>query len=503
MLKAQQSLKERIEKLCLKDSAFREEVQRGKMFGILLVEGRPDFYLAAFSGQICGSFSLDGFVPAVCDYLSPQGYFKTHEREITQINHIIEERESSPQLSEMKDDLDRTEKEAQADIDGYKAQILEARERRNEARREGIADEDALIRESQFMKAELHRKKVLWRGRIEAARKMLDDYTAETGLLKLRRQRLSDSLQRWLFSQFILTSHSGERRSLLEIYGMQFRSAVLPPSGSGECCEPKLLSYAYTHGLTPREIGMFWWGATPKKEIRRHLGFYPACSGKCRPILKFMLGRDFSETDIGNEDAKPEVLFEDDEIIVVNKPWGMLSVPGKSGRESVMSLLRKSRPGCGELQTVHRLDMDTSGLLLLAKTRRAHQHLQRQFAQRTIRKRYVALLENDIEGEGTITLPLAPDFTDRPRQMADHERGKAAVTDWRALGGRRVELTPHTGRTHQLRVHCAHKEGLSNPIEGDVLYGRKASRLYLHAEFLELTHPVSGKRISFQAPPEF
>ncbi len=361
------------------------------------------------------------------------------------------------------------------------------------------------------MKAELHRKKLFWREKTALAEQKINDFIGETRLLKLRRQHLSDQLQRWLFSQFVFCNHKGETRNLLDIYSdwargqkLSIQIHSLPPSGSGECCEPKLLHYAYSHGLTPREIGMFWWGASPRQEVRRHLEFYPACFGKCRPVLAFLLGEDMAERKEQSAEEKMQILYEDNAFVIVSKPAGMLSVPGKSQRESVFSLLQKMRPGCTELQMVHRLDMDTSGLMVVAKTGKAHKHLQRQFALRMAKKSYTALLEHPLrEQEGMISLPMRPDAENRPMQIVDREQGKEAVTEWISLGGNRVLLSPKTGRTHQLRLHCAHQEGLSNPIKGDPLYGKTADRLYLHATTLELVHPETNKRMTFRSEPEF
>ncbi len=511
MLRAQQSLCGSIERMCREDSAFAKEVEYGKMFGILLTEENPDSYLAAYSGQICGKFDMEGFVPGVCDYLAPDGYFKTHEAEISELNKRIEQREKSEELRCLQTELKQISCQAEEEINGYKNLISEAKKQRDKLRETAYYDEEKLIRESQFMKAELHRKKLFWKEKTALAEQKINDFIGETRLLKLRRQHLSDQLQRWLFSQFVFCNHKGDTRNLLDIYSDWARSQKLslqihslPPSGSGECCEPKLLHYAHSHGLTPREMGMFWWGAPPRQEVRRHLEFYPACFGKCRPILAFLLGEDMAERKGQSDEGQMQILYEDNAFIVVSKPAGMLSVPGKSQSESVFSLLQKMRPDCRELQMVHRLDMDTSGLLVVAKTDKAHKHLQRQFALRKAKKCYTALLEHPLQGqEGTISLPMRPDNDNRPMQIVDREQGKEAVTEWISLGENRVLLSPKTGRTHQLRLHCAHQEGLSNPIKGDPLYGKTSDRLCLHATILELVHPETNKRMTFRSEPEF
>jgi tRNA pseudouridine32 synthase/23S rRNA pseudouridine746 synthase len=514
MLEAQARLSEKIECLCRKDEAFAEEVSKGKMFGILLAETTDipsrQLVLTAYSGQICGQFGIYGFVPAVFDYLAPDGYFKTHEAEISALNRRISDMLKSPELAGRKHALAQLVRSAKADIEAYKELMRGAKIERDLIRGKGIRPDSELIRESQFMKAELRRKRLLWKEKTDAAKSDIESMENEIRLLRLRRQQMSDSLQRWLFSNFFFTNSRGVRRSLSDIWQAYFKKQEnakyrpsLPPSGSGECCEPKLLNYAYTHGMKPLEIGMFWWGASPKGEVRHHGRFYPACNGKCKPILHFLLDGEKFLTDDDSRCQELKIIYEDAVIIVVDKPAGMLSVPGKGSRESVYSILRQSRSDCPELQMVHRLDMDTSGLLVVAKTKAAHKALQRQFAERVTKKIYTALLEENFSGHGSVTLKLAADCHDRPRQKVDEENGKEAMTEYKSLGKNRVELIPLTGRTHQLRVHCAHADGLNNPILGDRLYGRRAERLFLHASVLSFLHPETGERLTFTSPPPF
>ena len=514
MLEAQSCLADRIKSLCLKDEAFAAELSSGKMFGILLAETSDipsrQLVLTAYSGQICGQFGIYGFAPAVFDYLAPDGYFKTHEAEISALNRRIADMQKSPELADRKHALAQLVRSAEADIETYKVLMKGAKIERDLIRGKGVRSESELIKESQFMKAQLRRKRLMWKERTEAAKAEIEDVEKEIRLLRLRRQQMSDSLQQWLFSQFVFTNCRGVRRSLSYIWQAYFNNqenriyrSSQPPSGSGECCEPKLLNYAYSHGMKPLEIGMFWWGASPKGEVRHHGRFYPACSGKCKPILHFLLDDEKLFLDYESRCQDLKIVYEDAAIIVVDKPAGMLSVPGKGSRESVFSILRSRCKDCRELQMVHRLDMDTSGLLVAAKTKAAHKKLQRQFAERLTEKTYIALLENELSGSGTITLKLAADCHDRPRQKVDAEKGKEALTKYKSLGKNRVELTPLTGRTHQLRVHCAHVDGLNNPILGDRLYGRRADRLYLHAATLSFLHPETGKRMTFNSPSPF
>ncbi len=322
---------------------------------------------------------------------------------------------------------------------------------------------------------------------------------------------LSQQLQLWLFRQYRFLNARGEVKDLVHVWQDYHCSArirrkyPLPPGGTGDCCAPKLLQYAYLNGLKPVCMAEFWWGPSPKTEIRQHGQFYPACRGKCKPVLTWMLqGLDVDpnpEEQTGRPLLDIETVYEDDWLIVVNKPSGLLSVPGRVGSYSVATILHQHYP---DSLLAHRLDMGTSGLMVAAKSRTVYASLQQQFTSHTIRKSYVALLDAMPAQEcGTISLPLLCDPINRPRQVVDYERGKEAVTDYEVIGDRRVRLWPHTGRTHQLRMHCAHSDGLGCPIRGDELYGRPAERLFLHAERLELTHPVTGERMAFELPAPF
>ena len=336
------------------------------------------------------------------------------------------------------------------------------------------------------------------------------------------RRQLSQQLQLWLFRQYRFLNARGEVKDLVHVWQDYHCSArirrkyPLPPGGTGDCCAPKLLQYAYLNGLKPVCMAEFWWGPSPKTErlrvgddesgmIRQHGQFYPACRGKCKPVLTWMLqGLDVApnpEEQTGQPLLDIETVYEDDWLIVVNKPSGLLSVPGRVGPYSVATILHQHYP---DSLLAHRLDMGTSGLMVAAKSRTVYVSLQQQFTSHTIRKSYVALLDAmPAQERGTISLPLLCDPINRPRQVVDYERGKEAVTDYEVIGDRRVRLWPHTGRTHQLRMHCAHPDGLGCPIRGDELYGRPAERLFLHAERLELTHPVTGERMAFELPAPF
>ena len=503
-----------------------EELMRGnpegKMFGVLVVTKEKDLqklddqrdgdvplcYLAAFSGQLYDKSVLPGFVPPVFDFLDPAGYFKVHEAEITAINQEISCLESDSRYVESRKKCQQLQSDAEVAIAAAKKKMLEAKAKRDAERSERMltAEEEAnFVKESQFLKAELRREKKRWAEKVSAAKDEVADFEQQIDELANQRKTMSEALQNWLFEHFVIVNYAGERRNLLDI----FRDTVqqLPPAGTGECCEPKLLQYAYTHGLKPIQMAMFWWGRSPEGEIRHHLHYYPACSGKCKPVLQFMLPAEVLADKPQRTLAEQlEIVYEDDDLWVMNKPSGMLSVPGKSQRESVISILQDR---CKDGETplvVHRLDMDTSGLLLVAKHKTSHYRLQKQFRDKKIQKTYVAVLDGEplpIGEEGCIELPLSPDLMHRPFQKVDKGRGKPAVTLYRVVGEHVVELHPLTGRTHQLRVHCAHAEGLGRPIKGDNLYGRRADRLYLHAARIAFAHPMSGEMMVFERKPEW
>jgi len=501
-------------------SPFIDEINQGKMFGVLIVETHGEIgYLQAYSGQIV---AIDGnakaaenadseFVPAVFNYLQPDGYFKVHEAEISAINHRIEELTASEDFRKYQKQLTLLKSEVERKIADYRQYMKECKAKRNILRNSKNADNEILIHESQFQKAELKRLKKHYAEVIANQETTFCKLKNEIEALKRLRKMKSDALQGWLFSHFLMLNAKGESENLSHIFHAYYKQAYnqTPPSGAGECCEPKLLQYAYVQGMKPLCMAMFWWGESPRMEIRHHLHFYPACQGKCKPILTWMLqGLEVEGNPLEEEERLSlEIIYEDADIIVVNKPAGMLSIPGKSKRQSVLSFVKEHCKNTEDIMAVHRLDMATSGLLVLAKNKSAYLHLQRQFKEHTVIKKYIALLTPTSttlsQKKGVISLPLRADLSDRPRQMVDPEKGKAAITEYEFLNDNRIALSPKTGRTHQLRVHCAHCLGLNRPILGDELYGKRNDRLYLHAEYLEFTHPTSGKRIHFEKPPNF
>ena len=554
----------------------------GKMFGVLVVEYEDEEgalqrgFLAAYSGLLGGRNDWPYFVPPVFDAQQPDGHFKRTEREISAINREIAAIEHDAEYLQSVAQHEQTKKRLQAEVDAFKAEVDAAKVRRDARRNSGepLSEEEQaeMIRESQFMKAELRRR----RKAMEQAESTLNtQHSTFLKSLQRKRKQMSDELQRWLFSAYRMLNAKGEERDLIDIF--REYTHAMPPAGAGDCCAPKLLQYAYLHHLRPVCMAEFWWGESPTSEIRHHLHYYPACRSKCLPILTHMLkGLDVAPNPLAQKrhTVEPRVLYADEYIMVVDKPAGMLSVPGKA--ESVRSEFSDSAnisveeyfanlqlPTNSQLPTeqftigeadnsklktqnskflkaAHRLDMDTSGLLVLARTEEAYVELQRQFASRETMKRYEAVLSgvptqnsklktqnSSTQPSGcleAISLPLIADINDRPRQRVDMEHGKPALTLYNIVEVRAVDantavayttkkvdkgrtlihLYPKTGRTHQLRVHCAHPLGLACPILGDPLYGtERADRMYLHAAELTFRHPVTGETMHFLSPSGF
>ena len=554
----------------------------GKMFGVLVVEYEDESgalqrgFLAAYSGLLGGRNDWPYFVPPVFDAQQPDGHFKRTEREISAINREIAAIEHDAEYLQSVEQHEQTKKRLQAEVDAFKAEVDAAKARRDARRKSGepLSEEEQaeMIRESQFMKAELRRRR---KAMEQADSTLTTQHSTFLKSLQRKRKQMSDELQRWLFAAYRMLNAKGEERDLIDIF--REYTHAMPPAGAGDCCAPKLLQYAYLHHLRPVCMAEFWWGESPASEIRHHLHYYPACRSKCLPILTHMLkGLDVAPNPLAQKrhSAEPRVLYADEYIMVVDKPAGMLSVPGKA--ESVRSEFSDSANisveeyfanlqlptnsqftteqfTIGEadnsklkiqnskfLKAAHRLDMDTSGLLVLARTEQAYVELQRQFASRETVKRYEAVLSgvptqnSKLKTQNSsaqpsdcleaISLPLIADINDRPRQRVDMEHGKPALTLYNIVEVRAVDantavayttkkvdkrrtlvhLYPKTGRTHQLRVHCAHPLGLACPILGDPLYGtERADRMYLHAAELTFRHPVTGETMHFLSPSGF
>lgn len=487
---------------------WADEMAAGKMLGVLVArdgQGRLGF-LAAFSGNLAGSVRHDYFVPPVYNLLDPQGEFKQGEAQITAINHEVERLERAPELVALHQCEIAAKQKMCDEINRFKALMARHKHERDERRLAGdLTDEEreTLLNQSRFEKAELKRV----RQRHEAEIQQIADEIAASQQrideLKAQRKVMSEALQERIFRLFVVSNARGERRDLVEVFRPL---GALPPAGAGECCAPRLLNYAFNNGLHPVCMAEFWWGASPVGEVRHHGHFYPACRSKCKPILEFMLqGLDVEpnrlEQPMGNGEV--EVVYDDQWLTVLNKPSGMLTVPGKALDDSLLSRYREAHPEAVGPIVVHRLDQETSGLVVFAKDKATHKALQQQFEAHSVKKRYIALLDGIVtRDEGVIDLPLRPDVDDRPRQRVDHEHGKPAITRYHVLerrgGHTLIALQPLTGRTHQLRVHCSHPLGLNCPIVGDRLYGRASSRLMLHAQSLTIVHPATGRPLAVQ-----
>lgn len=507
---------EEVQHYLSKQSDWQEELSQGKMFGVLIVQTEDGSigYLTAFSGILAGKNIHPYFVPPVYDLLQPQGFFKIEEENISAINRRICRLEENRKYIDLLSDLTQTTQSAQDALSIAKTQLKEAKDKRELLRKTGqlnAKEEADLIRESQFQKAEYKRLERSWKDKIASLQVEAGNWEKQIQELKAERKVRSAALQQQLFEQFRMLNYRGEVITLCDIFEQTVHKT--PPAGAGECAAPKMLQQAYLHHWKPIAMAEFWWGNSPRNEVRHHGYYYPACKGKCKPILRHMLqGLEVEanpmqqEAERGNE--KLNIVYEDQWLLIINKPAGMLSVPGKERQTSIYDLARKAYPEADGPMIVHRLDMATSGLLIIAKDKKTHQHLQAQFKNRSIRKKYIALLDGIVpEDEGTIELPLCPNPLDRPRQMVDTQYGKPAITYYQVLERTdkytRIAFYPHTGRTHQLRVHAAHPSGLHCPIIGDELYGKKDKRLYLHAESIEFTHPVNGQSMCITEKADF
>ena len=502
-----------VRSLLASDEALLAEARKGKMFGVLVVQspvGEIGF-MTAFSGLLFGKNRYEGFVPPVYDMQSPDGYFKQEEARISAINVSIKDLENSNEYLAAVEALMLEKESADKALAEMSALFKANKEERRRRRDAGVlsAEEEALlIRQSQFEKAELKRVRRQWDVVIAEKEAIVASLKERVKEMGAERRSRSIALQHWLFEQFQVLDANGSRKSLLSIFDEKL--SALPPAGAGECAGPKLLHYAYENSYKPLAMAEFWVGESPVGEVRRDGCFYGACKSKCEPILGHMLqGLDVEESALekGGDISGIEVIYEDDYIVVVNKPSGVLSVPGIVGGMSVQQWLRDEYLHSNNLFVAHRLDMATSGILVAAKSMDVYKALQQQFAERGVKKCYTALLEGvPSKSEGVIELPLAADYMNRPRQKVDYENGKPAVTHYKVLRTGRyngkectlVSFVPITGRTHQLRVHAASNSGLGCPIVGDALYGALDDRLMLHAALLEFVHPLSDDVVKIE-----
>ena len=489
----------------------------GKMFGVLVCQNQDGElgYLWAFSGKLAGVNHLPYFVPTIFDMLHEDGFFRKEEEVLNAINRQIEILENSDELLNAKRKLENTKKEAVTDIQNQKDKIKRLKVERDEKRISFTNLSSAEIEQLELELSEESKKESIllkkmtkyWNFQIENAQKEVNLLLDEINQLKEGRRVKSGALQQKLFAEYSFLNQFGERKSIGEIFDNN------PPAGAGECAAPKLLHYAFEQHLQPIAMAEFWWGQSPKSEIRKHKQFYPACKSKCEPILlsHMLTGLDMESNPFQENPAEGkniEIVYEDDVLAVINKPAEFLSVPGKIISDSVYQRVKEMYPNATGPLIVHRLDMSTSGLMLIAKDEETYVKLQNQFIKRTIKKRYVALLDGILqENDGFIDLPLRVDLDDRPRQLVCFEHGKKAQTKWEKIEIRDnktlVYFYPITGRTHQLRVHASHELGLKTPIIGDDLYGKKANRLHLHAESLTFEHPITKEQITITKAAEF
>ncbi len=492
----------------------------GKMFGVLVVQHRSGTlgYLAAFSGQLAEQNRLPGFVPPVFDRFADASFFRVDGDQIAVINQQVREQETDPELAELASALKQSQLQAEHELSQRRTLHSKQRHLRKQLRlqAEELPEKEKhtllarLVEESVQQKRQLQCLKQEWEQRIAALQHRLDHKLMRIEQLKQQRKQRSAALQKKLFSAYRFANIRGVEKDLVELFSVT--KNPLPPAGSGECAAPKLLHYAFQHQLRPIALAEFWWGRSPKSEIRQHKKFYPACQSKCQPILAHMLeGMPLEDNPLLSNPAQGQditIVYQDDAIVVVNKPAEFLSVPGVHVHDSVLTRLKAQFTQAEGVFALHRLDMSTSGLLVFALTRRANKQLQKQFISRAVQKRYVALIEGKLsETQGEIQLPLCGDLDDRPRQKVCWQQGKPALTYWETVqveqNRTRVYLYPHTGRTHQLRVHCAHHLGLNAPIVGDDLYGLQDKRLFLHAEQLSFAHPYTKQPMTFQVDADF
>ena len=492
----------------------------GKMFGVLVVKNKQDKigYLTAFSGKLADKSLPEKFVPPVFNMRTSGSFYIKGELEIDVMNAQLGVLKKDKKYLELKKIIAENTAIIQTDLSFQRNRMKRAKSDRKSQKKKAITllndlefEEltKKLTQESynnQFFIKELQE---YYQAKIEKINLEFKVFEDKIIALKKERKEKSNYLQQTLFSKYAFLNQQKELKSLLTIFN---NPTVKPPAGSGECAAPKLLQYAFANNLTPITMAEFWWGSAPNAAVRHHKNYYPACQGRCKPILTHMLAHTEMDANLLLENLSEkqdlEIIYEDDALIVVHKPAEFLSVPGKDIKDSVYTRIKERYPSATGPLIVHRLDMSTSGVLLLTKTKEANKALQSQFINRTIKKRYVALLDGNLsKNSGKITLPLRVDLNDRPKQLVDFTYGKPAETDWKIInkenGKTRVHFYPITGRTHQLRMHAAHKNGLNTPIVGDDLYGKKEKRLHLHAEFIEFLHPTTLKKMSFTVAPKF
>lgn len=493
---------------------------KGKMFGVLVVQNNDGKlgYLSAYSGKLTGMERPNGFVPHAYNLPEGDNFYEQGMRHINAITAELTSVQNSEMYLQKKMVLEKAKREASSEISEFKSANLKAKKERKEERtkfrdvslEERRALEEELVKRSLQQKYRLRVLKHSWRQALEYLEDDFNSVHHHVAALKEKRAKASAALQQQIFDEYKFLNAQNSWKSLYSIF--KDTDLKQPPAGAGECAAPKLLQTAYLEGLKPIALAEFWWGESPIMEIKKHKQFYPACRRKCKPILGHMMeGLNVEANPLlvnYGEGKQLEKIYEDAFMLVVSKPEGLLSVPGKDIQDSVYQRIVSEYPNARGPIMVHRLDQDTSGLMLIAKTKDVHKALQQQFLDKRIKKRYVALLDGVLENfEGVIDLPLRVDINDRPKQVVCFEHGKRSITQYKVLSlednRTRIQLNPITGRSHQLRMHCAHHKGLNTPILGDNLYGKKDKRLHLHAEYIQFIHPETGKKMKFSAAANF
>jgi tRNA pseudouridine32 synthase / 23S rRNA pseudouridine746 synthase len=489
------------------------------MFGVLVVAdaaGRVG-YLSAFSGQLAGAWDVPAFVPPIFDRAAREAVEPRGAAKIKELTERIEEARASHEWSSVQGELraviDRHALEMRLLRERHTKNRAERRARRASLAQSSLATAEALHALDQLSRgdeAERRRTKLAHRAELDRVEKKYTQLSRRLTALERLRRILSQRAAREIFDTYKLTNYLGHPISLRDLF-----TPATPSAGTGDCAAPKLLTYAREHHLHPLAIAEFWWGPPPAGGGRKQGDYYPACRDKCGPLLPFLLeglsvakARRFRPPDLTAEHL--DLIAETERWVAINKPPGLLSVPGTDATvtDSVLARLRRRYPRATGPLLVHRLDLETSSLLLAALDAEAHTHLQRQFMRREVEKRYIAWLDGEVAtDQGTIDLPLRVDLEQRPRQIVDPIHGKRALTRYEVLerrdGRARIAFYPQTGRTHQLRVHAAHSAGLNAPIAGDRLYGRPGERLLLHAEAIAFRDPTTGERIELTAPAPF
>ncbi|MFM7661699.1 MAG: pseudouridine synthase [Bacteroidota bacterium] len=492
----------------------------GKMFGVLVVRSKNGKigYIKAFSGKLGESNFHKGFVPPIFDILEKNSFFKKEEVILNRLNQEIKNIEFDENVLFLKQKLRETELNSQKELQEFKTYLKDKKKDRDTQRQ--VEQKKLSENEYNILLEKLKIESINQQLEYKKLSKLISEnltklhvevnrYNSQLAGLKEIRKEKSNLLQNKIFENYNFLNKNKEERSLLSIFEESIFK--LPPAGAGECAAPKLFQYAFLNDFEPICMAEFWWGIPPDSEVKSHKHFYPACKGKCEPILNHMLSGSRVEDSPFTHQNNPEeldIIYEDECLVAVNKPAEFLSVPGKILKDSILTRLRLKYPEATGPLLLHRLDMSTSGILLAAKTQETFKYIQKQFINQKIRKIYHAILDGNIkEGSGTIDLPLNLDIFDRPKQKVCFENGKNSLTKFTVLkrknGKSLVEFRPHTGRTHQLRIHSAHHLGLNCPILGDDLYGIKETRLYLHAFQLTFTHPTMKSELTIRCDSEF